>query len=237
MRQIKGRRRQLLYRKEIAMEVYLGVAVSLCSVFLAIVLHEVAHGYAAYMLGDDTARRAGRLSLNPLNHIDPFGSVFLPLFLLWSGTGFLFGWAKPVPVSFYRLKKFPRDMLIVSGAGIAANLALALAAGLIFSLFPGMPGLLKLFLLYFVISNLVLAFFNLLPIPPLDGSKVLYSFVSDRAYTKLMYYERYGMIVLMLGVLLLSRTNLDPLGRAAYWLRGKLFTAADWGFALAKLFV
>ena len=138
------------------MEVYLGVAVSLCSVFLAIVLHEVAHGYAAYMLGDDTARRAGRLSLNPLNHIDPFGSVFLPLFLLWSGTGFLFGWAKPVPVSFYRLKKFPRDMLIVSGAGIAANLALALAAGLIFSLFPGMPGLLKLFLLYFVISNLVL---------------------------------------------------------------------------------
>ena len=156
MRQIKGRRRQLLYRKEIAMEVYLGVAVSLCSVFLAIVLHEVAHGYAAYMLGDDTARRAGRLSLNPLNHIDPFGSVFLPLFLLWSGTGFLFGWAKPVPVSFYRLKKFPRDMLIVSGAGIAANLALALAAGLIFSLFPGMPGLLKLFLLYFVISNLVL---------------------------------------------------------------------------------
>ena len=82
MRQIKGRRRQLLYRKEIAMEVYLGVAVSLCSVFLAIVLHEVAHGYAAYMLGDDTARRAGRLSLNPLNHIDPFGSVFLPLFLL-----------------------------------------------------------------------------------------------------------------------------------------------------------
>ena len=156
MRQIKGRRRQLLYRKEIAMEVYLGVAVSLCSVFLAIVLHEVAHGYAAYMLGDDTARRAGRLSLNPLNHIDPFGSVFLPLFLLWSGTGFLFGWAKPVPVSFYRLKKFPRDMLIVSGAGIAANLALALAAGLIFNLFPGIPGLLKLFLLYFVISNLVL---------------------------------------------------------------------------------
>lgn len=107
--------------------------------FLAIVLHEVAHGYAAYMLGDDTARRAGRLSLNPLNHIDPFGSVFLPLFLLWSGTGFLFGWAKPVPVSFYRLKKFPRDMLIVSGAGIAANLALALAAGLIFNLFPGYP--------------------------------------------------------------------------------------------------
>ena len=104
----------------------------------------------------ETIPPGGRLSLNPLNHIDPFGSVFLPLFLLWSGTGFLFGWAKPVPVSFYRLKKFPRDMLIVSGAGIAANLALALAAGLIFNLFPGIPGLLKLFLLYFVISNLVL---------------------------------------------------------------------------------
>jgi len=85
--------------------------------------------------------------------------------------------------------------------------------------------------------SIALAIFNVIPIPPLDGSKVLYSFVSDRAYTKLMYYERYGMIVLMLGVLLLSRTNLDPLGRAAYWLMGKLFTAADWGFALAKLFV
>ena len=81
MRQIKGRRRQLLYRKEIVMEVYLGVAVSLCSVFLAIVLHEVAHGYAAYMLGDDTAKRAGRLSLNPLKHIDPFAVSYTHLTL------------------------------------------------------------------------------------------------------------------------------------------------------------
>ena len=215
MRQIKGRRRQLLYRKEIAMEVYLGVAVSLCSVFLAIVLHEVAHGYAAYMLGDDTARRAGRLSLNPLNHIDPFGSVFLPLFLLWSGTGFLFGWAKPVPVSFYRLKKFPRDMLIVSGAGIAANLALALAAGLIFNLFPGIPGLLKLFLLYFVISNLVLAFFNLLPIPPLDGSKVLAVLLPDRAYSWLMRYERFGMLLLLAVISVGIGSN--ALDRAIRW--------------------
>ena len=203
MRQIKGRRRQLLYRKEIAMEVYLGVAVSLCSVFLAIVLHEVAHGYAAYMLGDDTARRAGRLSLNPLNHIDPFGSVFLPLFLLWSGTGFLFGWAKPVPVSFYRLKKFPRDMLIVSGAGIATNLALALAAGLIFNLFPGIPGLLKLFLLYFVISNLVLAFFNLLPIPPLDGSKLFFGWIRRPWAQKYVSSDRYGLAVLIVAAVVL----------------------------------
>lgn len=200
MRKIKGRRRQLFYRKEIIMEVYIGVAVTLCAVFFAIVLHEVAHGYAAYLLGDDTAKRAGRLSLNPLKHIDPFGSVFLPLFLLWSGAGFLFGWAKPVPVSFYRLKNFPRDMLIVSGAGIAANLVLALVSGVIFNFFAALeilPDLLKLFLLYFCISNLVLAFFNLLPIPPLDGSKLFFGWIRQPWAQKYVSSDRYGLALLI----------------------------------------
>lgn len=173
------------------------IAVTLVAVFLSIVLHEVAHGYAAYVLGDDTAKRAGRLSLNPIRHIDPFGSIFLPLFLLWSGSGFLFGWAKPVPVNFTRLKKFPRDMLIVSGAGIAVNLFLALISGLIFSNIGVLPEILKVFFVYFCISNLVLAFFNLLPIPPLDGSKLFIGWIKKPWAQEYVSSERYGLAALI----------------------------------------
>lgn len=174
------------------------IALTLIAVFLAIVLHEVAHGYAAYLLGDDTAKRAGRLSLNPLKHIDPFGSIFLPLFLLWSGSGFLFGWAKPVPVSFYRLQKFPRDMLIVSGAGIAVNLLLALLSGLLFTYAAFLPDIIKMFLAYFCLSNVVLAFFNLIPIPPLDGSKLFFGWIKKPWAQEYVSSERYGLAALII---------------------------------------
>lgn len=185
------------------MGTYINIAVSLCAVFLAIVLHEIAHGYAAYMLGDDTAKRAGRLSLNPLKHIDPFGSVFLPLFLLWNGTSLLFGWAKPVPVNFYRLKKFPRDILIVSGAGIAANLVLALTASILFSHVSFLPDILRLFFFYFSVSNLVLAFFNLLPIPPLDGSKLFFGWIRRPWAQRYVASGRYGLAALIVIVVVI----------------------------------
>ena len=144
----------------------------------------------------------------------------------------------------WKFKNPKKGMAITAAAGPLANLLIAFVFlffyGLLFIPLTrlGNTGGYILEMIYITAYlSIALAIFNVIPIPPLDGSKVLYSFVSDRAYTKLMYYERYGMIVLMLGVLLLSRTNLDPLGRAAYWLMGKLFTAADWGFALAKLFV
>ena len=190
---------------------------SVVPALLCITLHELAHGYVAYRLGDDTAKSAGRLTLNP---------------------------AKPVPVNMWKFKNPTKGMAITAAAGPLANLLIAFVFlffyGLLFIPLTrlGNTGGYILEMIYITAYlSIALAIFNVIPIPPLDGSKVLYSFVSDRAYTKIMYYERYGMIVLMLGVLLLSRTNLDPLGRAAYWLMGKLFTAADWGFALAKLFV
>lgn len=189
------------------MQQYLGefviIAVTLVAVFLAIVLHEVAHGYAAYVLGDDTAQKAGRLSLNPLKHIDPFGSIFLPLFLLWSGSGFLFGWAKPVPVSFYRLRKFPRDMLIVSGAGIFVNLLLALVSGLLFTYLNFLHDIVRMFLVYFCISNLVLAFFNLIPIPPLDGSKLFFGWIKKPWAQEYVSSERYGLAALIVVIVIL----------------------------------
>ncbi len=207
------------------MEVYFGIAVTLCAVILAILLHEVAHGYAAYLLGDDSAKRAGRLSLNPLNHIDPFGSIFLPLFLLWSGTGFLFGWAKPVPVNFSRLKKFPQDMLIVAGAGIAANLLLALLSGVLFGFLSSSHEWLRLFLIHFCISNLVLAFFNLLPVPPLDGSKLFFGWIRRPWAIKYVSSDSYGLAALIIVAVVLPMIGaafglsvIDPLRWYLSWI-------------------
>ena len=208
---------------------------SVLPALICITLHECAHGYAAWRLGDDTAKRAGRLTLNPIKHIDVIGLIML--------VAFRFGWAKPVPVNMYNFKNPKQGMALTAAAGPLSNLMLTVIALFVYGLLyiplsgseAGYYVLQTLYLTAYL--SLTLALFNIIPIPPLDGSKVLYSFISERSYRKLMYYERYGMIVLMLGVLLLSRTNLDPLGRAAYWLMGKLFTAADWGFALAKLFV
>jgi len=153
------------------------VAIRLAILFPAIVLHEVAHGYAAYMLGDETAKRAGRLSLNPIVHVDLMGTVILPLLLLVTGSSFLIGWAKPVPINPYAFKDRKTGMLITGAAGPATNLALAVAVGLFTRLLPqsgsGILGQISSVydvLIYFVYMNLLLLFFNLIPIPPLDGA-------------------------------------------------------------------
>ena len=169
---------------------------SLPAVLWAITFHEFCHGYAAYRLGDPTAMRSGRLTLNPLAHLDPVGALLLLVAR--------FGWAKPVPIDPRFFKNPGRDMVIVSLAGAAGNIATAFLAGLLMRVMPKallMNYAVLNFMVLMVFINLGLAVFNLLPIPPLDGSKILYVLLPPRwmeAYYKL---ERYGMLILMVLVI------------------------------------
>ena len=208
------------------------IALSVLPALICITLHECAHGWAAYRLGDDTAKRMGRLTINPLKHIDIIGLAMMVLFR--------FGWAKPVPVDMRKFKNPKRDMAVTAAAGPLMNVILCLAALFLYGLTaPGAfyrGGALYylnegLYLTAYL--SLALALFNIIPIPPLDGSKVLYSFISDRAYMQLMRYERYGMIALLALIVLSDLSGLDPLSRATGWVFEKLFVFADWGFALA----
>lgn len=210
----------------------LDIALSVLPALICITLHECAHGWAAYRLGDDTAKRMGRLTINPLKHIDIIGLAMMVLFR--------FGWAKPVPVDMRKFKNPKRDMAVTAAAGPLMNVILCLAALFLYGLTaPGAfyrGGALYylnegLYLTAYL--SLALALFNIIPIPPLDGSKVLYSFISDRAYMQLMRYERYGMIALLALIVLGDLSGLDPLSRATGWVFEKLFVFADWGFALA----
>lgn len=174
---------------------------------MSIVIHEVAHGYSAYLLGDDTARLSGRLTLNPIKHLDPFGSVILPLLLFISTKGsFLIGWARPVPYNPANLKNGRRGNIIVAFSGIAMNLLLAIIFGLLIRFAPGLglPSYDPAFVHPFykistiiVILNLVLALFNLIPIPPLDGSKILFSLLPSQLRYIESFLERYGLIILL----------------------------------------
>ncbi len=167
----------------------------------SVIIHEVSHGAMAYYLGDPTAKESGRLSLNPLKHIDPFGSIIVPLLLYITTNGSLvFGWAKPVPFNPMFLRKPKRDIGLVAFAGPMANLILAIVFGLVVrfsSLFGFNQAVVKL-LVYVVFINLLLAIFNLVPIPPLDGSKILFSFAPASWERNLLVLERYGMIFLLL---------------------------------------
>lgn len=171
-------------------------------VLLAVTLHEAAHGFVADRLGDDTARRMGRVTLNPLAHVDPFGTVLLPGFLLLVGAPFVFGWAKPVPVAFHRLRNPRRDMVLVALAGPASNIAQAVAAALLMHLTVHLPSPWLEWtgenLANAVIVNVVLAVFNMLPIPPLDGGRVVTGLLPPRAAWRFARLERYGLLILLL---------------------------------------
>jgi Zn-dependent protease len=183
----------------------------------AIVFHEVAHGYVAFLLGDPTARDQGRLSLNPIRHIDPFGTILLPL-LMVAMFGFGFGYAKPVPVNPRYFKDFRKGMFLTGLAGPATNLVLAAVFGgfvrVIDAIGASGPALqlLSTACFLFALINLVLLFFNLIPLPPLDGSRVLPLFLSDRAMRTYVQWERYGFIILFAFMFLAPRLlGFDPI--------------------------
>lgn len=169
--------------------------IKLMALVFSIVFHEVAHGYAAYRLGDPTAKASNRLTLNPLAHIDPMGSVLLPVILVFTNSPVLFGWAKPVPFNPGYFRNAKKGVMIVGGAGPAANLALAAVAAALFRLFtPG--GVMGFFLVHVCIVNVILALFNLMPIPPLDGSRIAAGLMPAglaRSYLKL---ERFGFFII-----------------------------------------
>lgn len=170
---------------------------------MSVVIHEVSHGYVAEMLGDPTARLAGRLTLNPFNHLDMMGSFIVPV-LMYFSTGFVFGWAKPVPYNPYNLKNQKWGPGIVAAAGPAANILIALAFGMLLR-FNGSLGLSPAFLdisQYIVSLNLILTVFNMVPIPPLDGSKVLGSFLPYKYMHVMQSLERYSLPLLILFVFL-----------------------------------
>ena len=184
-------------------------------VLLAITLHEAAHGYAARQLGDDTAWQMGRVTLNPFPHIDLIGTVIMPLMLFFVTSGqFLFGYAKPVPVDFSRLGHPKRDMIWVALAGPAANLFQAFAWAVVIYLLSGMGSEERFFLEMAqagVLVNLVMFAFNLFPLPPLDGGRILVGLLPMRLAIGFSHIERYGFFIVM-GLVLMGAVN-------TFWMR------------------
>lgn len=169
----------------------------------SVVVHEVSHGAMANYLGDPTAKYADRLTLNPIKHLDPIGSVILPIFLILmakiTGEGIIFGWAKPVPINPYNFRDQKYGSAKVALAGPGSNLAIALVFGLVLRFIPALsaiPGL-NLMFSYIVYINILLAVFNLLPVPPLDGSHILFTFLPPKAENIKIILSQFGIFVLL----------------------------------------
>jgi Zn-dependent protease len=197
------------------------------SVIVAITFHEAAHGFVAFRLGDQTAFKRGRLTLNPLKHVDPFGTILLPAALIFLNLGFVFGYAKPVPVNPNALGNPKRDMVLVAAAGPATNLLLALISFLLIFpvalLSPGTRALALFALQASIAVNLTLAIFNMIPLPPLDGGKVAVGLLPDGLAKPLARVGRYGFLILILVLFIApviakrSGSNFD----AFEWLIGR----------------
>ena len=159
------------------------------------IIHEYMHGWMAERLGDNTAKDLGRLTLNPIPHIDPIGSILLPFILIATGSSFIFGWAKPVPYNPYKLRDAKYGGAKVALAGPMANLIVAITFGLVLRFVTSLSLEMSYFIQIIVFINLLLMVFNLVPIPPLDGSKVIMPFLSADWQKKFMMLEQYGMIL------------------------------------------
>lgn len=179
------------------------IVFSIVVLVMSVVIHEVSHGFVAHYLGDPTARFEGRLTLNPASHIDPIGSIVVPLLLFFTSAGVMFGWAKPVPVNPYNLRGRHGEA-IVAAAGPLSNVCLALIFGLFIRFASGIvPYAFVHIATMIVIINIVLAVFNLVPIPPLDGSKILFSFLPPSAFEIKAFLERYGFFIVLFFIVFL----------------------------------
>lgn len=221
------------------MEIALQILIAAGPAILAITLHEAAHGYAALALGDDTAKQAGRLSLNPLRHIDRVGTLIVPGVLILGQlltlgrVVFLFGWAKPVPVSAWRFRYPRQGMALVAAAGPVTNFVLAWMAAVAMHGVPSVPGMggavAEALLQTFILMNLVLGLFNLLPIPPLDGGRIMVGVLPLRAAMAWARLERAGLLIVILLVFLGPRllaefgVRFDPVGSALNTLLPRAF--------------
>ena len=186
------------------METFIILIFQLAVLLMSVVIHEFAHGWMAFRLGDSTAKHYGRLTLNPLKHLDFWGSFLVPLMIfIFSGGRAIFGWAKPVPFNPHNLRDQRWGTAKVAAAGPSANLLVALVFGLGLRLIPGqflaLSGLVQIFSLI-VFLNILLAVFNLVPLPPLDGSKVLFAFLPYSWENVRIFLERYGMFLLLLFI-------------------------------------
>ena len=216
-------------------DIILRLIIQLPPLMLAISVHEMAHGYMAFRKGDYTAKLMGRVTLNPIKHVDPVGTVLVPLMLAFSGTGVIFGWAKPVPVNSFNFKHPRKDNAVVSLAGPASNFLLAFALALIFRILLWVPGpdvimtssVLKplvIMLIFGIKISLVLGVFNLIPVHPLDGSHIVTGLLPAHQAQVYSRHERYGFIILI--VLLFSGLLwriIGPFYILALQLTGKLF--------------
>ncbi len=182
----------------------IGITLQIIILIMSVVIHEVSHGYMAYWLGDPTAKYANRLNLNPVNHLDIFGSFIIPFLLIISHSPFLFGWAKPVPYNPYNLRNQKYGPALVGLAGPLSNLILAIIAGIILRalmVFGMVEGFLLQILVIIIFINILLMVFNLFPIPPLDGSKLLFALIPMSEHTKMML-EQYGFVFLLIFIVL-----------------------------------